>query len=63
MNGLSRRTLLAATAAGMLTLGAAAHADDNTIKVGVLATLEGAFTVLGQDSMRGTDLEIGRAHV
>ena len=56
MNGLSRRTLLAATAAGMLALGTAAHADDNTIKVGVLATLEGAFTVLGQDSMRGADL-------
>ena len=56
MNGLSRRTLLAATAAGMLALGTAARADDNTIKVGVLATLEGAFTVLGQDSMRGADL-------
>jgi len=56
MNGLSRRTLLAATAAGMIALGTAAHADDNTIKVGVLATLEGAFTVLGQDSMRGADL-------
>jgi len=40
----------------MLALGTAAHADDNTIKVGVLATLEGAFTVLGQDSMRGADL-------
>ncbi|HEX4573261.1 MAG TPA: ABC transporter substrate-binding protein [Dongiaceae bacterium] len=56
MNGLSRRTLLALSAAGMLALGAAARADDNTIKVGVLATLEGAFTVLGQDSMRGADL-------
>ena len=56
MNGLSRRTLLAATAAGMIALGTAARADDNTIKVGVLATLEGAFTVLGQDSMRGADL-------
>lgn len=56
MNGLSRRTLLAVSAAGMLALGTAAHADDNTIKVGVLATLEGAFTVLGQDSMRGADL-------
>jgi branched-chain amino acid transport system substrate-binding protein len=40
----------------MLALGTAARADDNTIKVGVLATLEGAFTVLGQDSMRGADL-------
>jgi branched-chain amino acid transport system substrate-binding protein len=56
MNGLSRRTLLAATAAGMLAFGTAAHADDSTIKVGLLATLEGAFTVLGEDSVRGAVL-------
>ena len=28
----------------------------DTIKVGVLATLEGAFTVLGEDSIRGAKL-------
>ena len=55
MNGLSRRTLLAATVATMLAAGATAHAQE-TIKIGVLATLQGAFTVLGQDSMRGADL-------
>ena len=36
---------------------APAYADD-TIKVGLLATLEGAFTVLGQDSMRGAELAL-----
>src|SRR6201993_4053816 len=38
-----------------------ARADD-TIKVGLLATLEGAFTVLGQDSMRGADLAFKEAN-
>ncbi|MBV8662694.1 MAG: ABC transporter substrate-binding protein, partial [Hyphomicrobiales bacterium] len=33
----------------------AAHADD-TIKIGLLATLEGPFTVLGQDGVRGAEL-------
>ena len=33
------------------------HAQD-TIKMGVLATLEGAFTVLGEDSMRGVELAL-----
>lgn len=56
MRGLSRRTLLAATAAGMLAFGGAARADDSTIKVGLLATLEGPFTVLGEDSVRGAEL-------
>ncbi len=55
MNGLSRRTLLAATVAATLAAGATANAQE-TIKIGVLATLQGAFTVLGQDSMRGADL-------
>lgn len=34
-----------------------AYADD-TIKVGLLATLEGAFTVLGQDGVRGAELAL-----
>ena len=46
-------TLLASAAAFV----APADADD-TIKVGLLATLEGAFTVLGQDSMRGAELAL-----
>jgi branched-chain amino acid transport system substrate-binding protein len=54
---ISRRIMLAATAAAMLAGAAVARADD-TIKVGGLATLEGAFTVLGQDSMRGLELAL-----
>jgi branched-chain amino acid transport system substrate-binding protein len=57
MSGMTRRALLAATVAAGLALGGAARADD-TIKVGGLATLEGAFTVLGQDSMRGLELAL-----
>ncbi|MEL6745707.1 MAG: ABC transporter substrate-binding protein, partial [Pseudomonadota bacterium] len=40
-------------------LGAnAAYADGhgNTIKVGVMATLEGTYTVLGEDGMRGLEV-------
>jgi branched-chain amino acid transport system substrate-binding protein len=54
MSVISRRILIAGASAALLA-ASAARADD-TIKVGVLATLEGAFTVLGQDSMRGADL-------
>ncbi|HTR12603.1 MAG TPA: ABC transporter substrate-binding protein [Roseiarcus sp.] len=39
-----------------------ALAADDTIKVGLLATLEGAFAVLGQDSMRGADLALKEAN-
>ncbi|WP_442592914.1 ABC transporter substrate-binding protein [Parapusillimonas sp. JC17] len=45
-------TFLAIALAGM---GTAAHAQD-TLKIGVLATLEGALTVSGQDGMRGMEL-------
>ncbi len=38
-----------------------ARADDS-IKVGLLATLEGAFTVLGQDSVRGAELAFKEAN-
>jgi branched-chain amino acid transport system substrate-binding protein len=47
-----RATVLAMSLA---SIGAAAHAQE-TIKVGVLATLEGALTVSGQDAMRGMEL-------
>ena len=40
----------------MMAVGAAAAHAEDTIKVGVLATLEGAFTVLGEDSVRGAEL-------
>ncbi|MEZ5831766.1 MAG: ABC transporter substrate-binding protein, partial [Dongiaceae bacterium] len=58
MLSTNRRILLATVAAAAawgLGIGPAFAAGD-TIKVGVLATLEGAFTVLGEDSMRGADL-------
>jgi branched-chain amino acid transport system substrate-binding protein len=52
---LSRRTVLTATLA-VATMGAAATASaQDTIKLGALATLEGAVAVLGEDSMRGVE--------
>lgn len=50
---------LLATAAMAIAFAAAgtARADD-TIKMGGLATLEGAFTVLGQDGLRGMQLAL-----
>jgi branched-chain amino acid transport system substrate-binding protein len=50
-----KRLALTAVFAAALMASTAVRAED-TIKVGVLATLEGAFTVLGEDSMRGADL-------
>lgn len=50
---LSRRTLFAAAAASALALGAGPVLAQETIKIGALATLEGAFAVMGQDSLRG----------
>ncbi len=46
--------LLAAAAA----LAWPAAAQDEPIKMGALATLEGAFTVLGEDGMRGVELAL-----
>lgn len=62
MTTLSRRILLTGAAA-TLSLGVAAGtaAAEDTIKIGVLATLEGAFAVLGEDSMRGADLAFEQA--
>ncbi|MFO1058835.1 MAG: ABC transporter substrate-binding protein [Dongiaceae bacterium] len=54
---MTRRALLAATVAAGLAYAGAARAED-TIKIGGLATLEGAFTVLGQDGMRGLELAL-----
>lgn len=49
------RTLLGATAAFALT--GAAWAQE-TLKIGLLATLEGPFAAPGQDSMRGAELAL-----
>ncbi len=58
MTGLGRCTVLAATVAAVLALGAGLAQAQDAIKVGGLVTLEGAFTVLGQDSMRGLELAL-----
>jgi len=55
-----RMWITAATIA--VTMGASAIAQDKgTLKVGGLATLEGAFTVLGEDSMRGIEVALEEA--
>ena len=53
---------LATTAAASLTptLGAA-HARDDPIRIGVLATLEGIYTVLGEDGVRGFAMALQEA--
>lgn len=51
-----RGALIAATMLSALAAGPAAAQD--TIKVGGLATLEGAFAVMGQDSMRGLEMAL-----
>ena len=58
---IHRRTLLALALATGLSAPSLAHAED-TIKLGVLATFEGAFTVLGEDGMRGAMLAIQEAN-
>ncbi|MCF6233865.1 MAG: ABC transporter substrate-binding protein [Rhodobacteraceae bacterium] len=45
-------------AAGVLTAGAASA---ETLKVGFLATLEGTYTILGEDSQRGFELAMKQA--
>ncbi|MBW0002205.1 MAG: ABC transporter substrate-binding protein [Hyphomicrobiales bacterium] len=57
-----RKGLLLASAASVFALLASlsAHAADK-IKIGVSATLEGTYTVLGEDGMRGYELAV-KAH-
>jgi len=57
-----KRSLLAAALLAATALAPPFAWADGTIKVGLLATLEGAFTVLGQDSMRGADLALKEAN-
>lgn len=51
-----KRTLIAAAVAA--TLAGPALAQEDSVKLGALATLEGAFTVLGEDSMRGVKMAL-----
>jgi branched-chain amino acid transport system substrate-binding protein len=50
---ITRRTLLTLALATGLTAPAVTLAQAEALKIGVLATFEGAFTVLGEDSERG----------
>ncbi len=50
---INRRTMLALALATGLTAPTLSVAQADAIKIGVLATFEGAFTVLGEDSERG----------
>ena len=51
--------LIAALAAVTLAAGSASLAKaQDTIKLGAMATLEGAFAVLGQESMRGVEMAL-----
>ncbi|WP_346896345.1 ABC transporter substrate-binding protein [uncultured Roseibium sp.] len=50
---INRRTMLALALATGLTAPTLSVAHADAIKIGVLATFEGAFTVLGEDSERG----------
>jgi branched-chain amino acid transport system substrate-binding protein len=52
--------LLTATALGVVLTATAATAQDK-IKIGVLATLEGALTTLGEDALRGMEVAMKQA--
>lgn len=53
----TKTTLMVTVAALALALPGLASAQD-PIRMGALATLEGAFTVLGEDSLRGVELAL-----
>jgi branched-chain amino acid transport system substrate-binding protein len=54
MLGIGKKAL---AAAAILSFASPAVAED-TVKMGALATLEGAFTVLGEDGMRGVKMAL-----
>jgi branched-chain amino acid transport system substrate-binding protein len=58
----AHRTLIALALLSSAALAPRAALADDTIKVGLLATLEGPFTVLGQDSVRGAELALKEAN-
>ncbi len=60
MTGLSATAMSAALIAGGATM-AQADAHDGPIVIGVLATLEGTYTVLGEDSIRGLEVAMEEA--
>jgi branched-chain amino acid transport system substrate-binding protein len=60
MKDYRTKWLVAALLGGVALAPGMALAED-TIKVGLLATLEGPFTVLGQDGVRGAELALTEA--
>jgi branched-chain amino acid transport system substrate-binding protein len=50
--------IICAALAVCLSLPVKAQAEEGVIKIGAMATLEGPFTVLGQDGMRGIKLAL-----
>jgi branched-chain amino acid transport system substrate-binding protein len=56
-----KSTLLAFALLGSVAMAPYAAFAEDTIKVGLLATLEGPFTVLGQDGVRGAELALNEA--
>ena len=53
-----RKFGLASCVAATTALAGMAAAQDEPIKIGVLATLEGTYTVLGEDGVRGFELAV-----
>ena len=57
------KTLLAATALSTVFAATAAQAQaQEKLKIGVLATLEGALTTLGEDALRGLEVALRQAN-
>jgi branched-chain amino acid transport system substrate-binding protein len=56
-----KATLLALALLGSAAIAPHVALADGSIKVGLLATLEGPFTVLGQDGVRGAELALKEA--
>ena len=54
----THRTLIALALLSSAAWAPRAALADDSIKVGLLATLEGPFTVLGQDGVRGAELAL-----
>ena len=53
-----RRTIPLAVGLVAASVAAVAPAQEGPLKMGALATLEGAFTVLGEDGMRGVEMAL-----
>jgi branched-chain amino acid transport system substrate-binding protein len=54
----TKRAMLGLAFATAIAVPSASVAQEDTIKIGVLATFEGAFTILGEDSLRGALLAV-----